>query len=224
MNSEELDSQLSAMFDGELPAPECELLARRLARDDGLKARWGHYASIGAAIRMERGVRLNGQLAAKVSIAVAAEPSLLVGNRPLSAGRRVGRSLTRWWQPIAGAGLAASVAAGAILFLRAGSPDAPIVAQSGAVPTLPALAVPASSEPSDSYVVPPSVQPATGVPPTELADFVVAHSEFSTPLLRRNALAALVASEWAHSAEGGQATQSPPSNHDARDTHADLAR
>ena len=31
--NEELDSQLSAMFDNELPAAECELLARRLSRD-----------------------------------------------------------------------------------------------------------------------------------------------------------------------------------------------
>ena len=38
MNNEELDSQLSAMFDDELPEPECELLARRLARDEGLAA------------------------------------------------------------------------------------------------------------------------------------------------------------------------------------------
>ena len=36
--NEELDSQLSAMFDDELPPAECELLARRLSRDDALKA------------------------------------------------------------------------------------------------------------------------------------------------------------------------------------------
>ncbi len=54
--NEELDSQLSAMFDNELPAAECELLARRLSRDGDLKARWGRYAVIGAVIRAERGV------------------------------------------------------------------------------------------------------------------------------------------------------------------------
>ena len=32
--NEELDSQLSAMFDDELPPQECELLARRLSRDE----------------------------------------------------------------------------------------------------------------------------------------------------------------------------------------------
>ena len=50
--NEELDSQLSAMFDNELPAAECELLARRLSRDEDLKARWGRYAAIGATIRV----------------------------------------------------------------------------------------------------------------------------------------------------------------------------
>ena len=33
------ESQLSAMFDGELPGAECELLARRLTRDEALRAR-----------------------------------------------------------------------------------------------------------------------------------------------------------------------------------------
>jgi len=33
----ERDSQLSAMFDGELPSAECELLARRLTRDELLR-------------------------------------------------------------------------------------------------------------------------------------------------------------------------------------------
>ena len=48
--NEELDSQLSAMFDDELSSAECELLARRLSRDGELTARWGRYAVIGAAI------------------------------------------------------------------------------------------------------------------------------------------------------------------------------
>ena len=46
--NEELDSQLSAMFDDELPEDQCQLLARRLSRDDALKARWRRYAVMGA--------------------------------------------------------------------------------------------------------------------------------------------------------------------------------
>src|SRR6267143_1977387 len=75
--NEELDSQLSAMFDDELAPEQCELLARRLSRDEQLKARWGRYAVIGAAIRSERGVRLNAPLAGRVSAVLLAEPALV---------------------------------------------------------------------------------------------------------------------------------------------------
>ena len=74
--NEELDSQLSAMFDDELPSAECELLARRLSRDEPLKARWGRYAVIGAAVRAERGVRLSARVAGRVSAVISAEPAL----------------------------------------------------------------------------------------------------------------------------------------------------
>ena len=47
----ERDSQLSAMFDGQLASAECELLARRLSRDEALRGQWSRYALIGAALR-----------------------------------------------------------------------------------------------------------------------------------------------------------------------------
>jgi negative regulator of sigma E activity len=233
MNNEELDSQLSAMFDDELPAPECELLARRLARDEGLKARWGRYAAIGACIRAGHGeaavpageagtpsVRFHSNLAAQVSRAVAAEPALLVG-----AGRSKGLAtpaMSRWWQPVAGgAVVAAGVAAAAILWLRAGSPDAPVVAQAPGRADLPivARASPPASAPAaaaravsgsapadaDSYVVPPPSDSSALAPPMELANFVVAHSEYSAPLLRRSVLTALIADE----SGGGDGVSAP---------------
>jgi len=87
--NEELDSQLSAMFDDELAPGECELLARRLSRDEQLKARWGRYAVIGAAIRSERGVRLNAALAGRVSAVILAEPAL-------AAAQGARRAPARW--------------------------------------------------------------------------------------------------------------------------------
>ncbi|MGA7825880.1 MAG: sigma-E factor negative regulatory protein, partial [Steroidobacteraceae bacterium] len=80
--NEELDSQLSAMFDDELPPAECELLARRLSRDEQLKARWGRYAVIGAAIRAERGVRLNARVAGRVNARIVSEPALSASSAP----------------------------------------------------------------------------------------------------------------------------------------------
>src|SRR5215467_353251 len=73
--NEELDSQLSAMFDGELPGAECELLARRLVRDETLRSQWSRYALIGAALRAERGVVLHERVAWRVQGALAQEPS-----------------------------------------------------------------------------------------------------------------------------------------------------
>ncbi len=225
MSNDELDSQLSAMFDGELPAPECELLARRLARDDMLKARWGRYAAIGAAIRKEQGIRLHGRLAGRVSSAIVAEPALLAGSFRGTAGHLVGPRLIRWWQPVAGAAVAASVAAAAILWLRAGSPDAPIVAAAPAIAAA-SVARPGANEESassDSYVVPPSVESSSAAPPTELADFVVAHSEYSMPLLRRSALTSLVSAEAVSDADAGRRASSASSDGD-RSAHADPAR
>jgi sigma-E factor negative regulatory protein RseA len=198
--NEELDSQLSAMFDDELPTAECELLARRLSRDEQLKARWGRYAVMGAVIRAERGVRLNASLAGRVSAVLVTEPSLGAHG---TAARTVRQGGLRWWQPVAATGLAAGVAAVSILWLRAQVPLAgrPPAAIAAAAPTLPAAAVvrasiAPASRPGDSYVVPrPEAIPSVVVPSTELANYVVAHSMFSTPVARRNLLSAFMASE-----------------------------
>ncbi|MEP7245150.1 MAG: sigma-E factor negative regulatory protein [Gammaproteobacteria bacterium] len=196
---EELDSQLSAMFDDELPEAECQLLARRLSRDDSLKARWRHYAVIGAAVRAERGVRLEADLSVRVSSAISAEPAL-EGEGVAEGHVRGNKGSFRWWQPVTGVAIAAGVAAMSVLWIRAQAPvgSDPLVAQNSA-PTVvlsqnPAAAANADGAP-DSYVVPTNVVPRTFMPTAELANYVVAHSEFSTPVTRRNLLSALVASE-----------------------------
>jgi sigma-E factor negative regulatory protein RseA len=197
--NEELDSQLSAMFDDELPTAECELLARRLSRDEQLKARWGRYAVMGAVIRAERGVRLNAPLAGRVSAVLVAEPSL-AAQGTTRAARRAG---LRWWQPAAATGLAAGVAVVSILWLRAQVPlpGKPPAALAAATPALPGTAVVRASIGSgarqgDSYVVPRlQAVPPVVVPSTELANYVVAHSMFSTPVAQRNLLSAFMASE-----------------------------
>jgi hypothetical protein len=191
--NEELDSQLSAMFDDELPTQECELLARRLSRDELLKARWGRYAVVGAVIRAERGVRLNAPLAGRVNAAISAEPTLGVA----AAARAPARPSLRWWQPLAGAAMAAGVAATAVLWLRAQGPAvAPLTAQHLASPVIAPL-VRASTGLSDpSYVTPrtPAVRPML-VPSTQLANYVVAHSMVSSPVAGRNLLSAFISSE-----------------------------
>jgi sigma-E factor negative regulatory protein RseA len=200
--NEELDSQLSAMFDDELPAAECELLARRLSRDEQLKARWGRYAVMGATIRAERGVRLNAGLAGRVSAAISSEPTLAAEPAPQPKKRWE----TSWWQPLAGVAAAAGVAAVSIYWMRSQVlPDTlPIVAQAvvpaistgnATVAATTASATQVSTGEPDSYVVPKNSPRRLVVPSTELANYVVAHSEFSSPVTRRNLLSAFMASE-----------------------------
>ena len=106
----------------------------------------------------------------------------------------------RWWQPLAATAVAAGVAAVSIVWLRTQSPlaSAALSAQLAPTPaTVPVGAtVPASAAASDSYVVPrtPKVAPWV-VPSTELANYVVAHSMFSSPVARRNLLSAFMTSE-----------------------------
>ena len=202
--NEELDSQLSAMFDDELAPGECELLARRLSRDEQLKARWGRYAVIGAAIRSERGVRLNAPLAGRVSAVILDEPALATAH----TARRSG---VRWWQPLAGAAVAVGVALVSVLWLRAQAPlaGAPLSAHLTAplaTATVPGAAVvpAAAAGAPDSYVVPRAPAVRAVVPSTELANYVVAHSVFSSPVTRRNLLSAFMSSE------SGAAAEQPP--------------
>ena len=199
--NEELDSQLSAMFDDELAPGECELLARRLSRDEQLKARWGRYAVIGAAIRSERGVRLNAPLAGRVSAVILDEPALATAH----TARRSG---VRWWQPVAAAAGAVGVALVSVLWLRAQAPlaGAPLSAHltvPSATATVPGAAVvpAAAAGAPDSYVVPRAPAVRAVVPSTELANYVVAHSVFSSPVTRRNLLSAFMTGESGTAAE-----------------------
>jgi sigma-E factor negative regulatory protein RseA len=221
--NEELDSQLSAMFDDELPEPQCELLARRLARDELLKARWSRYAAIGAAIRKEQGVRMDTQLARKISAAIAEEPPLVA--EPAGVRKKFDSpAVRRWVQPVIGAALAASVAAVAIFVLRsqALSPPVggdPVMVTQATGPEdngLIATVANTSNPEPDSYTVPQSVEPLAIVPSAELANYVVAHSEFSTPLSRRNLLSAFVASEQGTAGGSGESEeQVEDGTHDA---------
>ncbi|TLY93240.1 MAG: hypothetical protein E6K38_11310 [Gammaproteobacteria bacterium] len=197
--NEELDSQLSAMFDDELAPEQCELLARRLSRDEQLKSRWGRYAVIGAAIRSERGVSLNPPLAGRVSAVILTEPALSGS----AAAHGVRRAALRWWQPIAGAAMAAGVAAVSVLWLRAQGPlsGATLSAQRTAQTTARATADVIAPAQGVSYVVPraPAAR-AVLVPSTTLANYVVAHSMVSSPVARRNLLSAFMTSESANAA------------------------
>src|SRR5262249_31940705 len=154
---------------------------------------WRRYAVMGAAIRAERqgagtvSVRLDTNLATRVSAAISAEPALAADAVAQGGVRKVAGM--RWWQPVAGGAIAAGVAAMSVLWIRAQAPvggEIP-VAQNAAAPAALTQVVADNTAP-ESYVVPATVERTPIVPSAELANYVVAHSEFSAPVNRRNML------------------------------------
>lgn len=241
MIQDEVESQLSAMFDGELPATECELLSRRIDRDEALRARWSRYALIGAAMRSEPVATARSGFARRVSAALRgaeAKP------RPRHRGRQMflsaavsaslvvtvaasSISLLRYATVGGGAGVLAQTAAGraapgaALQALAAPRAERDSAARASVALAGPAAAVPRSSngEPV-SYVTPVSVANAHTALRTQLADFIVAHSEYSTPLMRRNLLSALVSNEDGADAAPGAVAAGAPAGTAAGALHA----
>lgn len=117
---DERESQLSAMYDGELPPAECELVARRLSRDENLRRSWENYGLIGAAMRSEQ--MAGRRLAPKVAAAISRGESS--GQRSAGSSGRSSSAWSRWAVPLGSAGLAASIAVIGVLgmfWLGAGS-------------------------------------------------------------------------------------------------------
>jgi hypothetical protein len=207
---EESASQLSAMFDGELSAAECELLSRRLARDEVLRARWARYAMIGAAMRAEPIATVSGGFARRVGAAIDRNESGQAA--PAPQGFRRLRTVAL------GGSLAAGVAAIAVFVLRS-EISARDVALTAYTPTVQRVATPTAAPAADprrfslsiigsgepaSYIVPPGSGASLRPVPAALANYVVAHSEYSSPLARRGLLSSLVSSD------SGQIVDAPP--------------
>lgn len=205
MNEERL-SQLSAMFDGELPEAECELVARRLTRDDAQRAEWARYATLGAVIRRDPGVRIDLRIAERVRVAISGEGTHGEAANTVVAAPAKAATLRPSWRTAAGGfAIAAAVAGVSVLGLR--SREVPVVASAVAPASDTVVIGPATAsiEPQ-SYVVPAARGGTPFVPPAQLANYVVAHSEVSMPLSRRNLLSALVATEQAEPAPADPAT------------------
>lgn len=193
--------QLSAFLDGELPEAETTLLLKRLERDDELKATLSRYSLIGAALRAEGTVPDATHIASRVRAALAVEPVLGA------------KRLPRWLRPVAGLATAAGVAGAAIallpLWLGGPGPAATVAlappAEAPAV-TLPAETLPAEAvvvpvvaevdEPAPAYTIPPlPAEPAVALSSAQLASYLVAHSEYVSPLSRRSVLTPVTVEE-----------------------------
>jgi sigma-E factor negative regulatory protein RseA len=194
-----LKEQLSAFLDGELPEAETTLLLKRLERDDDLRGTLSRYSLIGAVLRTDGDVPAARFVAARVSAAIAREPS----------PGRVGRS--RWLRPAAGLAVAASVAMATILLLpqwlggevdtvivasaddvAAGTPVQAELVQAGQV--IPVVA--ATDEPARTYTTPQApAESSMTLSSAQLASYLVAHSEYTSPLSRSSLVSGATAGE-----------------------------
>ena len=208
MNETERDSQLSALFDGELAAEPAELVTRRLLKDPSLRATWGRYALIGAVLRQEPLLQAaggQGDLADRVRQSLRDEPQL-VSPEP---ARVFAAPPTGSWRrrSLSGGALAATVAAVAVLVMRwqTPSPDLPLAQQAPqtVVPVAAVLPPPVSAAVTDVVVRPVSVPHSYTTPlpgqsggqhvgSEALVNYVVAHGEFAMPIVRMGQLSTMM--------------------------------
>ncbi len=214
--SEQIREQVSAFLDGELPSTETELLLKRLTRGAELRESFGRYALIGEALRAAGSSAhrspLSRGFAAHVNAAIDGE-ALPVGSVPLHA------RAPRWWKPVAGAAVAAGVAAVAVVALqqRAVSPSqravVPVVAQNAVQP-----------KEAISYTVPAAASMDEGphmLPAARLTSYVFAHSRYSSVLGQSNVLSGLLAdADEPAASNAGPAAVRPAVNRDVGDADA----
>jgi negative regulator of sigma E activity len=184
--TDSLNEQLSACLDGQLPEAELDLLLKRAGRDAQLGRTLGRYALVGEALRGRSAAQASSGFADRVAAAIAADAV------PLDSGGKTRSvltpTLTRWLRPAAGFAVAAGVATLAVFSFQMPAPESTaIVAQQA-----PAAAVQTNG--SDSYIVP--ANPVSSfIPAARLTNYVVAHSEYSSPLGRRTVLSGMLSEE-----------------------------
>ncbi len=205
--SDLVNEQLSAFLDGELPPEETALLLRRLEREPELADRLERYRRYGDCLRGHGGAD-SRDLMQRIHAQVALEPAW----QPVRSSSTM---LTGWRRTLGGLGVAASVAVLSVWLVQhaaeispepmAKTQTVPAITPHGrervvtVAPTTAPAALMASSrdvgiskEPV-SYVTPAARSSLQTIPEAELARYVVAHSEVSTPLSARDVLIHLVA-------------------------------
>ncbi|HEX9708037.1 MAG TPA: RseA family anti-sigma factor [Steroidobacteraceae bacterium] len=189
--TDRIKEQLSTFLDGELPEQETALLLKRLERDDELRGALSRYSLIGAVLRNDGDVPAARQVAARVSAAIAREPLRVSAFVRLPRRDALLRSL-------AGLAVASGVAFGAVLIVQQvdsqdpAAPDA-VLAQTSDPPIEPVSdAADAADDPARIYVTPPATDAPGRIAPAQLANYLVAHYGYATPLVRRSVGAGLM--------------------------------
>jgi sigma-E factor negative regulatory protein RseA len=173
--TDQIREQLSALLDGELPRDEIGLLMRRLDRDPELRRTFGSYALIGETLRAPGGRLASAGFAARVAASI--DGAAVTEEAPPAPVASIRDRTAFWRRPVVRTALAASAAAAAVLVFRPDSgPE-----QLAQVDPLPVVEAP-------NY----SPTPAQA---QRLASYMVAHSQYSTPIVRRNVLTGLLAAD-----------------------------
>jgi len=175
----QIREQVSALLDGELPRDEMGLLLRRLERDAELRRAFGSYALIGESLRAPGGPLASPSFAARVGAAIGTPEAAGAG-----AGARIPTASVhalRLKGPLAATAFAASVAVAAVMLLRPVGGPAPLAAVDHQYEAARPVAASASSP--------------TPAQSQRLASYMVAHSQFSTPMVRRNVWSGLLAAD-----------------------------
>ncbi len=189
--TDRVKEQLSTFLDGELPEQETALLLKRLERDDDLRGALSRYSLIGAVLRNDGDAPAARQVAARVSAAIAKEPLRVSAFVRFPRRETLLRSLT-------GLAVAATVALGAVLLVQqVGSqdPEAPeaVLAQAIDSPVEPVSeSADAGVDAATPYVTPPATDAPGSIAPAQLANYLVAHYGYATPLVRRSVGAGLM--------------------------------
>ncbi len=214
--SDQILEQVSAFLDGELPNAETELLLKRLTRDTELRESFGRYALIGEALRGTGSHIVGAGFASRVNLAIDGEPVQMPAHALQTRA-------WRWWRPLAGVGVAAGVAAVAIIALQQRSITPGLhatavtaqnpVPQAGAAQNIPQQG--GNAREALSYTVP--VSPAEApLAPARLTNYVFAHSKYSVGLSQRSVLADLLIEEDDSQSSALQRVPQPVLTPDAR--------
>lgn len=205
-----MQDQISAFIDDELSGEECAFLVRRLERDPDARAQLVRYSAIGAVLR--------GEL-------VQMEPSVLrrrlqeqLNGADLSAKSPVLPRTARggkWLRPALSAGIAASVAAVALFSLKMFNN---VDVEQNATLAKEAVQGDGWSEPA-SYVVPrePTSHPVVA-PPIRLTNYLINHSEYTSPLSRTSVHSNVVGAADPSAADANDSNGANNANSNANDT------
>lgn len=185
--SDSVKEQLSACLDGELAEAELDLLLKRIGRSQELCDAIGRYALLSEALKGDTPVATSRAFAQRVIAALENEP-VSARSQP-----RLSPAVIRRLRPVAGFAVAAGVATVAVLSMQQARLDPPVVAGNETITAPEATLAVADEQPS--YTVPTTTSASAFVPATRLTNYVVAHSEYSSPLGRRTVLSGVLSDD-----------------------------